>query len=205
MDPFPFKDPALLSAFEKVRYLPHKFFLSNIKQSIIFSKLRKIIRAIRASPQCRQQWFDEISMSRRDAAGFLTEILKMLILDVWTCWSSTHQMCSKSLDYCKEIDSYVAKQKDLRQYELSSEEWDAIILVTDWLRAFRDATTEMSATKHSTLSSTHTIFKGLQDHLAKQLAMLPDTAPKEVCDGLLDLHRKLSNYFYKIDQSPYPV
>ncbi|KIJ26864.1 hypothetical protein M422DRAFT_272011 [Sphaerobolus stellatus SS14] len=32
-------------------------------------------------------------MSRRDAAGTLTEILKMLILDVQTRWYSAHQMC----------------------------------------------------------------------------------------------------------------
>ncbi|KIJ43942.1 hypothetical protein M422DRAFT_252439 [Sphaerobolus stellatus SS14] len=63
----------------------------------------------------------------------------------------------------------------------------------------------MSATKHSTLSSMHAIFKGLQDHIVKELSKLPNTASDNVCEVLLASHRKLSDYFFKIDESPYPV
>jgi hypothetical protein len=49
------------------------------------------------------------------------------------------------------IDSYVARDRDLRAYELSPEDWTAIRLVTRWLKAFRSATTQMSATKYTTL------------------------------------------------------
>jgi sulfur relay (sulfurtransferase) DsrC/TusE family protein len=64
----------------------------------------------------------------------------------------------RALDYKQQIDDFVAKTRDIRQYELSQEDWDAIKLVTQWLKAFRSATTQMSITKHSTLSSTHAIF-----------------------------------------------
>lgn len=57
-------------------------------------KLRRIICSIRSSPQHRQQWFEEIEMSRRDVVGELKETLKILILDVRTRWSSAYQMCS---------------------------------------------------------------------------------------------------------------
>ncbi|KIJ35090.1 hypothetical protein M422DRAFT_181119 [Sphaerobolus stellatus SS14] len=56
-------------------------------------KLRRIIRAIRSSPQRRKRWLDEVDASRCDNAGKLEEIVKMLILDVRTRWASTHQMC----------------------------------------------------------------------------------------------------------------
>lgn len=168
-------------------------------------KLRKIVRAIRSSPQRRQKWFEEIGISRRDMNGQSTETLKMLILDVRTRWASCHQMCRRALDYQKEIESYVAKSIELRQYELSGNEWEAIMLITHWLRAFRDATTQMSATKHSTFSSTHAIFKGLQDHIKEHIRALPSSASPQIRSALLASHRKLGIYFYKIDESPYPI
>ena len=60
-------------------------------------KLRKIIRAIRSSPQRRKQWHEEVDAARRDSAGKLEEIVKMVILDVRTRWASTHQMCGMFL------------------------------------------------------------------------------------------------------------
>ncbi|KIJ41802.1 hypothetical protein M422DRAFT_171816, partial [Sphaerobolus stellatus SS14] len=159
-------------------------------------------------PQNRQKWMEEISMSRRDEDGDLTEILRMLILDVRTRWASTHQMLHKltlSLDYRSEIDSFVAKNKDIRQYELAANDWDAIALATGWLKAFRSATTQMSATKHTTYSSQHAVLKGLQDHIAEQIRLLPAATSPKVCEALIACHRKLSDYLFKIDMSPYPI
>ncbi len=43
---------------------------------------------------------------------------------------------------------FVTTSKELRDhYELSDEDWEAISMVTDWLKQFRLATTEMSTTK----------------------------------------------------------
>jgi hypothetical protein len=53
------------------------------------------------------------------------------------------------------------------------------------------------------LSSTHAIFKGLQDELKKHLTELPQSAPLQLRRGLINAHRKLSDYFYTIDKSPY--
>lgn len=74
----------------------------------------------------------------------------------------------------------MAKNIELRQYELSATEWDAITLITQWLQAFCDATTQMSAIKHLTLSSTHTVFKGLQDHIAEHICELPSSASPQI-------------------------
>jgi hypothetical protein len=59
-------------------------------------KLRKIVRAVRSSPQRRRAWLNEVRLSLSETENTLfDEITKMLILDVATRWSSTHQMIHK--------------------------------------------------------------------------------------------------------------
>ncbi|KIJ52916.1 hypothetical protein M422DRAFT_155671, partial [Sphaerobolus stellatus SS14] len=157
-------------------------------------------------PQHHQQWKMEVEASRRDALGKMNEAVKMLSLDVRTRCASTHQMyAGRALDYCQEITSYVAKIIPLCCYELNDGDWKAIEVVTTWLKTFRAATTQMSATKHSSLSSTHAVFKGLQDNLKDFLCKLPNTASPQIRQALVASHHKLSDYFYKFDQSPYPI
>lgn len=100
------------------------------------------------------------------------------------------------------MDTYAAVTKDLRDYEMTERDWIAIKKICIWLKAFRDATTQMSTTKKPMLSTTHFIFRGLQDHLQNILRNLPDDIDPEVKLALTSSHRKLSDYYYKIDQSP---
>jgi hypothetical protein len=53
------------------------------------------------------------------------------------------------------------------------------------------------------LSSTHAIYRGLQDSLRTSLSTLPDNAPPTLQLGLAQAHRKLSDYYNKIDDSQY--
>src|ERR1700674_5556937 len=78
-------------------------------------------------------------------------------------------LAGRALDYRKVINDFVAKTRELRQYELTSDDWNAIELVYHWLKAFRSATTQMSTTKKSMLSSTQAIFRGLQESLQNSL------------------------------------
>ncbi|KAJ6606693.1 hypothetical protein B0H10DRAFT_1719977, partial [Mycena sp. CBHHK59/15] len=107
------------------------------------------------------------------------------------------------LDYRKAIDDFVYHNRELRDLELSDADWNAIELVTEWLKVFCAATTEMSRTKKLMLSSTHAIFRGLQEHLRNILRNLPNSVPSRLKRGLLEAHRKLSDYYYKSDDSPY--
>lgn len=93
----------------------------------------------------------------------------------------------------------------LRKYELTESEWESIALVKDWLRVFRDATLAMSTSKHSTLSEVHAVFKGLQEHLVGALEELPDGAPEQLRRGLINSHRKLSDYYTIFDKSPFYI
>jgi hypothetical protein len=108
----------------------------------------------------------------------------------------------RALDYHEVIDIFVAWNRDLRDYELSENEWEDIILVTGWLKSFRSATTQMSTTKCSMLSNTHAIFQGLQDQLKAILSDLPSWTSPQLILGLTDAHTKLSDYYYKFDESP---
>jgi hypothetical protein len=85
------------------------------------------------------------------------------------------------------------------------EDWDAITLVTQWLKTFRSATTQMSSTKRPMLSSTHAIFRGLQESVRGFIKDLPKDASPSLRAALLNSHRKLSDYYYKFDESPYYV
>jgi hypothetical protein len=60
----------------------------------------------------------------------------------------------------------------------------------------------MSTTKHSMLSTTHAIFRGLQDQIKAILVGLPSSTPPQLILGLTNAHTKLSDYYYKFDESP---
>jgi hypothetical protein len=143
----------------------------------------------------------------------------MLILDVPTCWSSTYQMLrelpyfhyqsifsflksGRALDYREAIDIFLARNRDLCNYELSVHEWECVILVTEWLDSFRSATTQMSTTKCSMVSFTHAIFRGLQDYIKTVLGDLPGATSPQLILGLTAAHAKLGDYYYKFDESP---
>lgn len=101
------------------------------------------------------------------------------------------------------MDSYSHVHRDLWLFSLSEEEWQAIELVATWLKSFRAATTQMSTTRMPMLSTTHAVFRGLQEDLRDIIRSLPDSVSPSLKKGLTDAHRKLSDYYYKIDQSPY--
>jgi hypothetical protein len=109
----------------------------------------------------------------------------------------------RALDYRDTIDSFISRNKDLHSLELSDADWDSVSLVTTWLKSFRAATTEMSTTKFPMLSTTHAIFRALQDDIKKILRNLPNTISHRIKLGLTDAHRKLSDYYYQFDASPF--
>ncbi len=95
--------------------------------------------------------------------------------------------------------------KDTRLTPLSEVERDAIELIKGWLVKFREATANMSTTKSVTLSSVQAIFCDLQDHIRDAYRSLPRTVPASLKQGLLNAHRKLSDYYYITDSSPYYI
>ncbi|KAF8975527.1 hypothetical protein BDQ17DRAFT_267257 [Cyathus striatus] len=129
----------------------------------------------------------------------------MLILDVKTRWSSTHQMLRRALKFQEVIDSFVtrpAHREFFGKFELDTIEWNTIRLVANWLESFRSATTQMSITKMPMLSQTGAIFQGLQETVKNTIRDLPPSAPSKLRDGLVAAHLKLSEYYERFDESP---
>ena len=145
----------------------------------------------------------------------------MLILDVRTRWSSTHQMMRKSinnvtltlidhdtgrtLDFLDQIDDFIFQNEDLSNLVLTEAEWELITQVAGWLKAFQSATTQMSTTKQPMLSTAHAIFRGLQDEVHHTLHSLPDSTSPMIKAGLLAAHQKLSMYYHRFDLSPFYI
>ena len=65
----------------------------------------------------------------------------------------------RALEFRKDIDDFVARNRDLRAFELSEDEWAVIVQVCDWLGAFRAATTQMTSGRcHVYFFSTYLTF-----------------------------------------------
>ena len=182
-------------------------------------QLQKIVWSVHSSPQHRQNWFVEVARTSPGKPAL------MLILDVKMRWSSTHQMLHKfeailnrtdlrliscflghALDYRQSVNSFVHLHTDLWPQLLSDEEWHTIDLVTTWLKSYRSATAQMSATKTPMLSMTHAIFRGLQEELRDTIWSLPKgTTSPWLIKGLTDAHCKLSDYYHTFDDSPFYI
>jgi hypothetical protein len=110
-----------------------------------------------------------------------------------------------ALDYRATIDSYVSRNKELVSLALSDEDWESLNLVALWLESFRIATLEMSTTKSPMISTTHAIFRGLQDDIKGILRDIPKSASPNITVGLTNAHLKLSDYYYQYDASPFYI
>lgn len=111
----------------------------------------------------------------------------------------------RAIEYRAVVDSYVSRNRELHSCEMSASDWDNVSMVTGWLKTFRSATTEMSTSKKPMLSTTHAVFRGLQDEIKSILTHLPNSTPPEIKKGLTDAHLKLSDYYYKFDESPFYI
>ena len=108
----------------------------------------------------------------------------------------------RALWHCKTINTFVYRHEKLIQYHITKEDWKAIKTKTQWLGSFHLATTQMSTTKMLMLSSTHAIFCGLQAELKDALHNTHGLTP-QLIQGLTDAHQRLSNYYYKFNDSPF--
>ena len=111
------------------------------------------------------------------------------------------------MQYEAEINTFITHcaNRDLRDLELSEDEWTSIKLITGWLEKFQDTTTQMSTTHQPMLSHTYAIFCGLQDHICEAIQNLPPGLDRCIWDGLVAAHHKLGEYYYRFDQSPFYI
>ncbi|KAF8892403.1 hypothetical protein CPB85DRAFT_1440832 [Mucidula mucida] len=149
--------------------------------------LRKIVLAVCSSPQRWKLWLQQAFnwlCSKSSGGATAAANALMLILNVCTHWSSTHQMLWRALNYRGAINLFVMINCNVQNYELENKDWDVIQL-------------------RPMLSAVHTIFRGLQQHLKDALKALSNDAAPKIKRGLTDAHCKLSNYYTCFNASPY--
>jgi hypothetical protein len=103
------------------------------------------------------------------------------------------------------VSDMTAAESDLTSCLLSALDWEAISLVSDWLKTFRITTTDMSTTKKPMLSSSRDTFLTLQRDIKDIIRDLPSNVDCTLRDGLVNAHLKLSTYLGKFDESEYPM
>ncbi|KAF5324671.1 hypothetical protein D9611_004416 [Ephemerocybe angulata] len=173
-------------------------------------KVRKISRGVRSSPQRREAWMKEATsmvqgyrLNPDSAPANAPKNPLMLILDVSTRWGSSHAMLERFLQFRPAISQFTAKHKDFWQYDLTQSEWHTIETVCEWLQLFKIATQQMSTTSSPMLSSTIAVFRVLQGKLKDILRHLPNDFPSTVKTALINAHKKLSDYYFRFDESRY--
>jgi hypothetical protein len=105
------------------------------------------------------------------------------------------------------VSDMTAAESDLTSCLLSASDWEAISLVSDWLKTFRIATTDMSTTKKPMLSSCDTFLTLQRDikDIKDIIRDLPPNVDRTLREGLVNAHLKLSTYLGKFDESEYPM
>ncbi|GBB87371.1 hypothetical protein RclHR1_13820001 [Rhizophagus clarus] len=123
----------------------------------IIPKLHKLVVKVKLSPQ-RQERF-----ARHAEAANLKELSH--ILDVRTWWNSTFDMLSHAFMMREAIDAMVNSDKDLRNFEITDDEWDKINEIISVLKIFVQTTKILSTAKYPMLSSSIPIYNYLMDRL----------------------------------------
>ncbi|KAG9226778.1 hypothetical protein CCMSSC00406_0009676 [Pleurotus cornucopiae] len=182
------------------------------------TRLRKIIRSVRSSPQRRKAWLEDVGLALRHDPSITGSTLPlMLILDVKTRWSSTHQMLRRALQYKDILNDFIGKQRnrDLLIYELTTTHWNAIELVEKWLRNFHTATVQILVNSHLKLSEYYTkidespyytwashpriSYEALKDDYKDDYTLLTHL---EACKASLEAHFEVH---YKRNVAPIPL
>ncbi|CAI2200967.1 5186_t:CDS:2, partial [Funneliformis geosporum] len=108
----------------------------------------------------------------------------------------------------ESLDEIIILERDLKEFTISSEEWELIKQLCCVLEIFNKATKHMSQSQYITLSSSIPIYNVLLDHLEKLLDVKSNNYChySEIRTAVKKGYEKLKKYYIKTDKSyVYPV
>ena len=129
--------------------------------------MRRIVRAIRSSPQRRQRFLNEcFPLSTPQNSRLLP------VFDNATRWSSTFLMIERFLTLRKAIGTYVNLEENLnslnyRQDSLYQDDWHRLELLHSILDPFKRASTALQTAKSPMITLVNFIHKQLNDSIER--------------------------------------
>ncbi|OXA46906.1 putative AC transposase [Folsomia candida] len=156
----------------------------NSDETKVIIKLRKLVRAIRASPQK----IEKLAEKCRD--NNIKD--NKLIIDVKTRWNSTYLMITRAQQLKIPIIVFCTTEPKFQNYLLTDEDWRALDCLQQVLQHFDRATQHLSMSRNVTISSVVPMFDWLNDKLKSYVEGSCNPALKSACSKALD---KLQKYF----------
>ena len=176
-------------------------FTNTIKTSLktisIYFQLHSLAVEIRRTPK-RMAKFKAIckQIAREEGEeGGCDDVLP--ILDVPTRWSSTFEMIIRGLRIMKALTRMAAlPENNMRDKELSEEDWKLLKLVSEFLNPFAQVTKVMEGSKYTTLSGVVPLFNKLLNH-AEDWSVKPRISDL-IRKGASSAFEKLNKYYQKV-------
>ncbi|KZS03598.1 Uncharacterized protein APZ42_033644 [Daphnia magna] len=201
----PFKKEYWIRCFAHVINLCVKSALDVMR--VLLQKLRDLVVGIRSSPQRIEKFkriakycevedeeldYEEDEKLFLDGGLIPTDLLP--ILDCPTRWSSTYFFLKRALKIKNALNE-IAKEQELRMYELQEDVWIILSQVFAFLEDFAVVTTYVEASQYPTLSLVVPMYTRLLDQLEE--ASCDHSKHPLLVQGAAAGFAKLSSYYDK--------
>ncbi|KAF5338577.1 hypothetical protein D9758_016974 [Tetrapyrgos nigripes] len=104
-----------------------------IDVEVVVQKIRQISKLTRSSPQRSEEFHKTISIVNAISNPSVKLRLLNLILDIITRWNSTYFMVKRAKELRAAIDELCTQNDLYKKYKISSEEWEVIDVIVEFL------------------------------------------------------------------------
>ncbi|KAK9713643.1 hypothetical protein RND81_06G041900 [Saponaria officinalis] len=148
-------------------------------------KIRSVVKHLRHSIPKRKKFY-EIAQS-----AYSLNVNKRLRGDTCIRWNSTYLMLDRYIYFRDVVDNIVSRDRDIKVYHLSYEEWEKVIELHEFLKVFYDVTNSFSASKTSTANI---YFLGVWK-IHKKLVDVYNNRHSFLSDMVNKMHEKFNKYW----------
>ncbi|KAK9697464.1 hypothetical protein RND81_08G039400 [Saponaria officinalis] len=156
----------------------------NLINSLV-AKIRSVVKHLSHSILKRKKFY-EVAHST-----FGLNTTKKLRGDTCIRWNSTYLMLDRYLYFRDVLDSFVSKDKDIKLFNLSSEEWNKVNELHKFLKVFYDVTNSFSA---SNTPTANVYFHGVWK-IHKKLNDVYNGPPTFLSSMVSNMHEKFNRYW----------
>ncbi|KAK9714571.1 hypothetical protein RND81_06G104300 [Saponaria officinalis] len=148
-------------------------------------KIRSVVKHLRHSILKRKKFY-EIAQS-----AYGLNVNKRLRGDTCIRWNSTYLMLDRYIYFRDVVDNIVSRDREIKVYHLSYEEWEKLIELHEFLKVFYDVTNYFSASKTPTANF---YFLGVWK-IHKKLVDVYNNRQSFLSDMVNKMHEKFNKYW----------